>query len=226
MYYLCVKILNIVYNIIFLCNFIKEMKFKPNELERLLKASYEKDLHDLDNRFIIDKLLSDERVKVYTIVDMPDKLMVVHRGSQDTFDWHDNLTYLNDTDLKFSKSYKMHKKRHIKATSDEQYKDYYVYVFGHSCGDLYATQLCKEGLADEVIKYNKKPDISSLICNESASIDLIGDEIFVREINYKRLRKYQLKKFLKQNKLALKLDINLTGLNKKQLVEIVKKVIE
>ena len=48
---------------------------------------------------------------------------------------------------------------------------------------------------------------------------LIGLEIFVYKIDYTKLRKKQLKQFLKKNK--KKIQINITGLTKKQLVEII-----
>lgn len=220
------------------------MKFKQIELEQLLKASYDKQLFDVSNRFIIDIPLSDIRVKVYTVNDLPNELVVIHCDSHDGYDWYDNLSYMKNSDLRYSKTYKMHKKRHKKAF--DKYTDYHINVIGHSKGALYATQLHNEKLANQVITYNKpvtdiktKNDLVSVgksIVIPSDSINaldehktdklLIGNELFKKTIDYRKFRVHELKDFLKKNKNTIKLDVNLTGLTKPQLVEIVKKVVE
>jgi hypothetical protein len=257
------------------------MKFKPSELERLMKASYDKQMYDINDRFLIDRALSDDRVKVYTVYDIPMELVVVHRGSQDSYDWVDNLSYMKNSDLKQSKTYKMHKRRHEKAY--KKYNGYYINVLGHSRGALYATQLHKDKLANQVITYNKPTNLSDIgssfvdlvtnkkkdntvtnirtkndlvsvgsnllvkppgknitIASDSMNVldehktdkllnmnqELIGNGLFKKEIDFRKLRKHELKQFLKLNKKKVNLDVNLTGLTKKQLVEIVKLILE
>ncbi len=127
------------------------MKFTPLEIQALLKASYEKPLVDV-GKFIIDPFTSSTRVKTYTIPDSTD-VIVVHRGSDSKLDWFDNSTYLTFNVLKSSKTYRMHKNRHLKAT--KKYGKENVIVLGHSRGALYADALYKEGLAKQVVTYNK-----------------------------------------------------------------------
>ena len=89
------------------------MKFSKSELADLFKASYNHKLFDVQ-RFHINKKLSDELVKVYTLNDSMD-VVVVHRGSNDMNDWVDNGLHLADLDLTLTKTYKMHLRRQLKA---------------------------------------------------------------------------------------------------------------
>lgn len=50
--------------------------------------------------------------------------------------------------------------------------------------------------------------------------ELIGNGIFKPQINYCKIRKPQLKKFVKDNKKKFHLDINITGLTKPELIEL------
>ncbi len=54
---------------------------------------------------------------------------------------------------------------------------------------------------------------------------LIGQGIFKPKINYSKIRKAELKSFVKNNKKKLKLDINISGLTKKDLVVVVDKIL-
>ena len=49
---------------------------------------------------------------------------------------------------------------------------------------------------------------------------LIGKGIFKPKVNYCKIRKKELKDFVKKNKKIVDLDINITGLNKKELIEL------
>ena len=52
------------------------------------------------------------------------------------------------------------------------------------------------------------------------SEELIGNGIFKPKINFCKIRKKELRDFVKKNKKKVKLDVNVTGLNKKQLIEL------
>ena len=246
------------------------MKFKSTEIKALLEASYMNELFDID-RFIIDKPLSNKRVKVYTVSDN-DEVVVTHRGSADLKDWMDNATWLRYNLLEKSPTYKMHLKRHMKAV--QKYGADKINVMGHSRGGLYATNLYKKKLAKQVINYNKpvnlydiakdvitkkKQDENSTTIrtnNDLGSIgqklmkdnnndviipsdsfnplkehgidkiddyetdDLIGKGLLKPKINYCKIRKKDLKDFVKKNKKKVNLDINVTGLTKKDLIEL------
>lgn len=244
------------------------MKFKPSELKELLSASYNKHLFDI-GKFKIDSDLSNDRVKVYTLEDLSD-VVVVHRGSQDSQDWIDNLAYLELNILNNSKTYKQHLKYQTKAA--EKYGVDNIIVMGHSRGGLYASQLYEDKMAKQLITYNKplnKHDVIDGMINENGDKNvvhirtsgdvassgkvltkksendivipsktlnplkehstsallnlnddqLIGSGIFKYKIDYTKMRKKELQQFVKQNK--KKVQMNITGLTKKQLVEIV-----
>ena len=55
--------------------------------------------------------------------------------------------------------------------------------------------------------------------------ELIGQGIFKKKIDFTKLRKKDLKDFVKKNKKKLNLDINITGLTKKDLVKILENVL-
>jgi hypothetical protein len=50
--------------------------------------------------------------------------------------------------------------------------------------------------------------------------ELIGKGMFKPQINYAKIRKKELRDFVKKNKKKVKLDINVTGLTKKDLIEL------
>jgi len=246
------------------------MKFKANELKLLLEASYDKELYDI-GKFIIDKPLSDARVKAYT-VEGSDEVVVTHRGSADLKDWVDNATWLRFNIIERSPTYKMHLKRHMKAV--HKYGADKINIMGHSRGGLYSTHIYKKKLAKQVINYNKpinlydiakdvftrnkqdgnnttirtSRDLASIgqnllkdndndITIPSNSLnplkehgidkiddykteELIGKGIFKAKINYSKIRKKELRDFVKKNKKKVKLDINVTGLTKNDLIKL------
>lgn len=250
------------------------MKFKPSELSDLINASYNKKIKNI-GKFIIDSSISNIRVKVYTLEDSDD-VIVVHRGSADLKDWVDNASWLRFNLLTNSKTYKMHLKRHMKAV--KKYNKDNIIVMGHSRGGLYASQLYKDKLAKQLITYNKPVnlyDIGSNIITKNktdenktelktsrdiVSIgenllkdtwekipsltinpiyehsthrlkdrdddDLIGRGIFKTVIDYTKIRKNDLKRFIKVNRKKLKLEINLTGLTKQQLISISQDILD
>lgn len=251
------------------------MKFKPSEIQSLLKSTYIKDNYDI-GKFKVDRSLSAGRVKVYTI-DGSNDVVVVHRGSADYKDWSDNLQWFQYNSLKNSRTYKMHLKNHKKAV--EKYGADNIIVMGHSRGGLYAEQLHKDKLAKQVITYNKPLNLYDMTTNlfrgkeedknkteirtsgDIVSIgakfskdtksnitipsktynpltehntdqlvnlkddELIGQGIFKKKIDFTKLRKKDLKEFVKNNRKKLNLDINITGLTKKDYVNILEKIL-
>lgn len=252
------------------------MKFKPSELSELMDLSYNKKKLDT-GKFKIDKPLSNERVKVYT-VENSDAIVVTHRGSADLRDWVDNAEWLKFNLLVNSKTYKMHLRQHMKAVN--KYGADKIIVMGHSRGGLYAAQMYKDKLAKQLITYDKPVNLYdvgvSLVSKKNTDKNkteiktshdvvsvgdyllkenkhnitipsltwnpihehktdrlkdlddnvLVGRGIFKQSIDFSKIRKQELKNFIKQNKKQLKLDVNLTGLTKKQLVSIVQSILD
>ena len=251
------------------------MKFKPNEVQELLKASYEKNKYDID-KFKIDSSLSGNRVKVYTVDNSKD-VIVTHRGSGNAQDWFDNAVWFKFNSLTLSKTYKMHLKKHKEAVKKYNAKN--IIVMGHSRGGLYAKEIYDNKLVKQLITYNKPVNMYDIISNnvkskkndknetvirtsgdvvssgqnflkgnssdvviDSKTINpltehntdqlgnlkddkLIGQGIFKRKIDFSKLRKSELKDFVKQNKKKLNLDINITGLTKKDYIIIIEQLL-
>ena len=69
-----------------------------------MNESYKQDLNNVNDDYIIDKELSNDRVKVYQEKRNPQNAVIVHRGSYDTQDWLDNRKSLglNGTSARLS----------------------------------------------------------------------------------------------------------------------------
>lgn len=184
------------------------MKIKPTTTYKLFNQLY-------DKNFTLDIELSDNLVKVYTVIDKPNELIIIHYGNNNNFDWH-KLDSLKDNILKNSKTFKLHKKRHQNILAN--YPKYFINVIGCNRTELFVNQLKH----DQIIIYK---DDSDDIIEQKPFTDLIGTEIFKKEINFKKIRINELKTFLKNNKKNINLDINLTGLTKNNLIEIIETVI-
>lgn len=132
------------------------MSLKVGEIQALLKASYDKKKNDVMNKFIIDKNLSDTRVKVFTVANS-NLVYVVHRGSTSYLDWKDNLSYGVGFDVKDSETYKKHSKKHMEAVN--KYGAQNIVSLGHSRGALYAAELHKQGFSKSNINLNKPKNV-------------------------------------------------------------------
>ena len=99
-----------------------------------------------------DNLLSDSRVKVYT-KDGSKEVVVTHRGSVGADDWMDNARYMVTGKVKGTKTYNLHRDRHIKAIN--KYGASNIIAIGHSRAGLYLQELQKEFPIKENITYNK-----------------------------------------------------------------------
>jgi len=137
------------------------MKFTNTEIADLLKASYRPSMIDV-GKFIIDKSISDKRMKVYTIPDSKD-VIVIHRGSRDTIDWVDNIAHAFDVPLKLTATYNMHLRKQNKVI--KKYGKENIICISHSRGGLYSTQFYKDGLAKQNITYNKPIGVHDILKN-------------------------------------------------------------
>jgi hypothetical protein len=246
------------------------MKLSIAEIKLLLKSSYSTINNDID-KFIINRELSTDRVKVYTLLDSND-IIVVHRGSSNFLDWYDNLAYFQNHDLTNSSSYKIHLAQQIQIL--KKYPNNHIIVLGHSRGALYANQLYKDKLANQLITYNKPLNLSDIAKNlisknktdeNSVNIRTSGDlpsvltklnqndivipsksinpiyehnidrfesidqdliigtglnNIFVKKIDWSKIRLKQIKNFVKLHKLK---NVNITNLKKSELINIIDK---
>jgi hypothetical protein len=130
------------------------MKFTPEELTSLIKASYEAENVNI-SRFIIDDSLSTNRMKVYnTDKDNEGKMViVVHRGSAEVQDWIDNLKAFVNIDIKSTDTYKIH--RDLQLTVVDKYGANKIVCIGHSRSTLYLNEFMKiPRLCKEIINYN------------------------------------------------------------------------
>jgi hypothetical protein len=171
------------------------MKFTANEIKLLLVSSYEKKSYYDIGKFKIDRSLSDTRVRVFT-VDDSDDVIVVHRGSASLKDWVDNAIWLRWNILEKSATFKMHLRKHKKAI--KEYGADNIIVMGHSRGGLYATMLYNKKLAKQLVTYNKpinmydiakdlftkkKQDKSSTVIKTSNDLVSVGQKFMKKNEN-------------------------------------------
>ena len=127
---------------------------KANLLREFIDLSYKGNTSIAPEGWSIDAPLSDSRVKVYAKNGSNDKnIVIVHRGSVGGQDWWDNAKFLVAGKVKGTKSYKMHRERHLKAV--EKYGAENIIGIGHSRGGLYLQELQKEVPIKEIVTYNK-----------------------------------------------------------------------
>lgn len=136
---------------------------EADDIQDLLTASYDPELKDVGN-YIIDKDLSDDRVKAYVDKDSG-KVVSVHRGSKGWRDWLDNYQYLSKGIFKHSSTYDDHKTRQKKI--NKKYGKDNITLLGHSRAGKYVEQLNddtkgKKKNYDEVITYNKATNWSDI----------------------------------------------------------------
>ena len=123
-----------------------------NLLKEFIDLSYKGNTSIAPEGYEIDAPLSDSRVKVYKKPDSKE-VIVVHRGSVGLQDWLDNAKFLVAGKVKSTKTYKMHRERHLKAI--EKYGAENIIGIGHSRAGLYLQELQKEVPIKEIITYNK-----------------------------------------------------------------------
>jgi hypothetical protein len=125
---------------------------KADQIKDVLDYSYNNKTDKAPDGYVIDKDLSDGRVKVYKDLNS-NQVIVAHRGSSGWKDWLDNAYYATTGNIKDSGTYKTHKKKHEKALS--KYGADNVISVGHSRAGKYVEELNKETPVKEVLTYNK-----------------------------------------------------------------------
>lgn len=134
---------------------------KQKQIAGALKASQIKDAVDLTyvkrtdeapQDYVIDKELSDGRVKVFKDVNS-DQVIVAHRGSSGIRDWIDNIRYGLTGQMNTTGTFKKHEERHQKAL--DKYGAENVIAIGHSRAGKYVENLNDKQPVKEVITYNK-----------------------------------------------------------------------
>lgn len=124
---------------------------QADQLQKVIQNSY-KETDDAPDGYVLDKDLSDSRVKVYK--DMTsDQVIVAHRGSKGWRDWLDNAFYATGNNIRDSSTYKMAKERQQKAI--DKYGSQNIISVGHSRAGKYVEALNKDQPVKEVITYNK-----------------------------------------------------------------------
>jgi len=125
---------------------------KADQIKEVLDLSYTNKTDKAPDGYVIDKALSDGRVKVYKDLNS-NQVIVAHRGSSGWKDWLDNAYYATTGNVKDSGTYKTHKKKHDKAL--EKYGADNVISVGHSRAGKYVEELNKDNKVKEVLTYNK-----------------------------------------------------------------------
>jgi hypothetical protein len=123
-----------------------------NQIKEVLDLSYNNKKEGAPDGYVIDKDLSDGRVKVYKDLNS-NQVIVAHRGSSGWKDWLDNAYYATTGNIKDSGTYKTHKKKHDKAL--DKYGAENVISVGHSRAGKYVEELNKDNKVKEVLTYNK-----------------------------------------------------------------------
>jgi hypothetical protein len=133
---------------------------KASQIKKAIDLSYQgSKTTDAPKGYVIDKKLSNGRVKVYKDVNS-DQALVVHRGSSGTKDWIDNVQYGLTGQMKSTETFKKHAKKHQKAL--DKYGADNVIAIGHSRAGKYVEELNKDKPVKEVITYNKASGPSDL----------------------------------------------------------------
>lgn len=125
---------------------------KADQIKDVIDLSYNNKKDKAPDGYVIDKELSDGRVKVYKDLNSK-QVIVAHRGSSGWKDWLDNAYYATTGNIKSSGTYKTHKKKHEKAL--DKYGADNVISVGHSRAGKYVEELNKEKPVKEVLTYNK-----------------------------------------------------------------------
>jgi hypothetical protein len=133
---------------------------KADQIKDVIDLSYTKGKDKAPKGYVIDKDLSDDRVKVYKDLNS-NQVIVAHRGSSGWRDWLDNARYLFKGDMKNTGTYKEHKKKHDRAL--DKYGADNVIAVGHSRAGKYVEELNKDRGVKEVITYNKAAGLHDVL---------------------------------------------------------------
>ena len=147
---------------------IKGGKIGTNDLQKLLKQSYNPELGNVGD-YMVDDELSNPTTQVYRNRNT-DKVYVVHRGTKGGRDWLNNLVYgLSPSLYKWTDRYKNAKQVQDKAL--EKYKGYDIDVLGHSQGAKLAEMLSKDSKnVKNIITYNRPQGLMESISSKPKNL--------------------------------------------------------
>jgi len=130
-----------------------------NILQKVIQLSYDKSLTDMPEGYLIDRTLSDGRVKVY-VSKTDGTVLEVHRGSSSAKDWIDNASYSLGIPTKFTGTFKTHQKKHNAVVA--KYGAENIILIGHSRASLYIEELNRNQPVKSVITYNAASPVGGL----------------------------------------------------------------
>jgi hypothetical protein len=118
---------------------------KVAQIKDFLNASYAENPPNQLGEYQLDIELTNLYVKVYFSISNK-KVIVIHRGTKETSDWLNNLTYgLNSNAYNFTTRFKISKNTQNKA--HKKYKGYKIETLGHSQGGLLTHKLGTNSLS-------------------------------------------------------------------------------
>lgn len=121
---------------------------KASELNKILKASYEKNPSETIDGYILDKSLSTDTAKVY-YDPITKQAVVAHRGTKGASDWLNNVAYVAGA-YEYTDRYKKGKETQKKA--EQKYGKSNISTIAHSQGSVLARKLGQE--TKEIINVN------------------------------------------------------------------------
>jgi hypothetical protein len=203
------------------------MEFSKTDIQILINAVNSNDISvNICDKFLLDKHLSNEFITVFTTND--DNVIVIHKECNDINKSLHNIFKYND--IRNAKLYKKHLRKYMKV------HDYYsmnnsIIVIGIGKSNDYAKTIFIDDLADQYIDINND-DNDNDNDNDDNDDDTDDDNdhddedyLFVKKVDYSKIRVKRLIEFIIKHKKLGEIDINTTGLTKKQLIRIVKKII-
>jgi hypothetical protein len=172
------------------------------------------------DKFLLDKNLSNEYITVYTTKD--DHVIVIHKECNDVNKSLHNIFKYND--IRNAKLYKQHLRKFMKVHESYSINNNII-VIGIGKSNDYAKTIFIDDLADQYIDISNNDDNDDDDNDDSIDEQDNEDYLFVKKVDYSKIRVKRLIEFIIKHKKLGDIDINTTGLTKKQLIRIVKKII-
>jgi hypothetical protein len=151
-------------------------KLSVENIQALLKASYQADPNDNINGFVLDPNLSNADVKTY-YNPSTGQAVVSHKGTQGTMDWGNNLVFGVGGEKAYKLTPRYQNSERIQKEAEKKYGAKNVSTIGHSQGGLLAQMVGKN--SKEIITYNKasSPFGSSATPTNQYDIRTTGDVV-------------------------------------------------
>jgi len=151
-------------------------KLSVENIQALLKASYQANAPDDVNGFRLDPELSNADVKTY-YNPSTGQAVVSHKGTQGTADWGNNLVFGVGGEKAYKLTPRYQNSERIQKQAEAKYGSKNVSTIGHSQGGLLAQMVGKN--SKEIITYNKasSPFGSSATPSNQYDIRTTGDVV-------------------------------------------------